>query len=96
MGFRLQRHQTHNNMNNDKTGGPAYPHNLVERTLDEKGNVIGGGSFSEQGMTLRDWFAGQMMAAMATPLYGKDGIHRMTAEACYRFADAMIEARKTK
>jgi len=82
-------------MNNEKTGGPAYPYigtELVSHPTEADQKILAACSYP--GMTLRDWFAGQMMAAMATPLYGKEGIHRMTAEACYRFADAMLEARE--
>lgn len=45
------------------------------------------------GMTLRDWFAGQ--ALIGVMVDGELGANS-TAELCYRFADAMIEERAKK
>lgn len=72
-------------------GGPAFP-----VTLDHRGCV---GAY---GMSLRDWFAGQALAGWcaASPTVRKEPLN-MTAEhaesiatGCYRYADAMLEARK--
>jgi hypothetical protein len=42
-------------------------------------------------MTLRDWFAGQALAGFASrPCYSDDE----AAAAAYRYADAMLAARK--
>ena len=51
------------------------------------------------GMTLRDWFAGQAMAAIIakTPFleFPEDFTpHRKTALGAYEYADAMLTARK--
>jgi len=48
----------------------------------------------QQGMTLRDYFAGKAMnAALSTPTQQEIGIERM-ANSCYEIADAMLKARK--
>jgi hypothetical protein len=69
-------------------GGPAWPNN------DAHGCAYAG-------MTLRDWFAGQALAG--DMVEGTDGFWSsetsdkvliLRAKFLYRFADAMIEARK--
>lgn len=66
-------------------GGPAFPNGYTGRA----------------GMTLRDWFAGQELAAMGgwspclpngRPAEGADR-HRVCAEWAYAQADAMLAAR---
>lgn len=49
------------------------------------------GSVHDAGMELRDWFAGMALSSWS-PGY----IDKTVAESCYRLADAMMEARKTK
>lgn len=72
-------------------GGPAAP----APVFDKDGYVVGG----HPGMTLRDWFAGQALAGMAT---GRDWSTRgdadmsMLAEQAYIIADAMLAAREVK
>ena len=45
-------------------------------------------------MTLRDYFAGQVLAGMGEHLYlNKDSLYSI-AKTCYNVADAMIKARK--
>jgi len=68
-------------------GGPAFPIPTEFMTTEH------------QGMTLRDYFAGQTAVALATPqAITLIGQKRMTslqlATACYDFADAMIAARE--
>jgi hypothetical protein len=48
------------------------------------------------GMELRDWFAGQVLPKLAFPLRNNDDIRNAQelAKDCYRYADAMLEARK--
>jgi len=49
----------------------------------------------QNGMSLRDWFAGQALAAMtAAPDYSKGPCDQSMAERAYVIADAMIAARK--
>lgn len=70
-----------------RTGGPAFP---VEKSHDFPG-------ISGAGMTLRDWFAGQVLAGWmanndaALLEAERDG---MRASRCYQLADAMLAARK--
>jgi hypothetical protein len=67
----------------DSDGGPAFPTVETEhfRTVD--------------GMSLRDWFAGQAMAAMNVSLSASPSTISLTASTAFEFADAMIAARKT-
>ena len=67
-----------NDMENDKTGA-AFPH--VSPHLDRTG------------MTLRDYFAGQAIVALAEHAGRVDMTHSH-AEQAYRVADAMIAERK--
>lgn len=54
------------------------------------------------GMTLRDWFAGQALSGWcaASPFVRKEPLNMTEAHAesiatgCYRYADAMLKARK--
>ena len=66
-------------MKQDKTGGAAFPH--VSPHLDRTG------------MTLRDYFAGQAIVALAEHVGRIDMTHSQ-AEQAYRVADAMIAERK--
>lgn len=45
------------------------------------------------GMTLRDYFAGQVLAGIATVTNVDLGTKLDAAKMCYAFADAMLEAR---
>lgn len=70
-------------------GGPAFP---------ELGNVGYKSDWqSENGMTLRDWFAGQALGGQLAfsphDSFGKYNQPDEVAAACYRFADAMIAVR---
>lgn len=87
-------------------GGPAFPHDGRD---NGPGNIKGR---PHDGMTLRDWFAGQALAAIIAkhPAMGNevapdigvtvmsfgdaDLIYRAMANGAYRYADAMLEARK--
>lgn len=64
-------------------GGPAFPVHPKAMPVD-------------QGMSLRDWFAGMALTGIQAP--AADGSQYPTeqdvSEASYRLADAMIEARK--
>jgi hypothetical protein len=68
-------------------GGPAFP---VE--MGSQANQY----FSSQGMSLRDWFAGQALDTLINKSEDRDGgwcVHTVAAGA-YALADAMLAARK--
>ncbi len=60
--------------------------------MDEQ--INDGGPVYPQGMSLRDWFAGQALAFLAQPGMGSET--KAAAEYAYEIADAMIAVRKTK
>jgi hypothetical protein len=68
-------------------GGPAFPQN------DLSSYGMGPAECNSGGMTLRDWFAGQVLAGL---LVNSNDAYtpKMAAEDAYRYADAMLEARK--
>jgi hypothetical protein len=68
-------------MNNDKTGGAALP---LESDYG-----------SQSGMTLRDYFAGQVIGQILDCFNPTDGAsHNFAADMAYHVADAMIAARE--
>lgn len=81
------------------TGGPAFPRPLSQHDTKLPGQPVPG----QDGMTLRDWFAGQaldgVMATMpgeCTQRPGTNGYRERNLELAtwaYDIADAMIEAR---
>lgn len=74
-----------------KDGGPAFP---MPYSTDEHDNPCNS-TLAEHGMTLRDWFAGQMLVGMST--WSPDGItmnHEARAHWAYAQADAMLDARE--
>lgn len=58
----------------------------------------GGAAFpspgTEQGMTLRDWFAGKALQSILHVTYGREGDADERAKAAYWQADAMLKARQ--
>jgi len=79
------------NQNNEvkSDGGPAYPQNFLmhEEEVITSGNLTAAGF---QGLSLRDWFAGQVMASIIV----KGSDPEQAAVKAYAFADALLEARK--
>lgn len=73
-------------------GGPAFPTTEWGRTQD--------GSVAQQsigGMSLRDWFAGQVLAGLwANPRDDYTVAREDKAVEAYRQADAMLAARNAK
>lgn len=50
---------------------------------------------SNEGMTLRDYFAGQELSQMGEKYsYALDSSYDLFAKHCYKMADAMLKARK--
>ena len=74
-------------MNTKDDGGPAFPRPMYE---SEQYSDVG-----EEGMSLRDYFAGQALAGITASLAGpREGNRRKDyAVAAYRYADAMIAER---
>lgn len=82
-----------------RDGGPAFPRPASENT---EGGTLHDGNYmvpEHDGMSLRDWFAGQAMAGWFGS-YGPEHDHPATggyaltvARHAYAMADAMIEAR---
>jgi len=70
------------------SGGPAYPQNFLmhDNEVITSGNLTPSGF---QGLSLRDYFAGQALAATA-----KWDSAEYAAGRCYEMADAMLLARK--
>lgn len=68
-------------MSKVNNGGPAFP------LLGEGPNAP---CFNE-GMTLRDWFAGQALAGLvASSVKAGEGAIKLLPKACVEFADALI------
>ena len=66
-----------------ETGGPAFPTTNYSAVYTE-------------GMSLRDYFAGQALAAVNLGIGVSDEYYRKTAKHCYAVADAMLRAREQK
>lgn len=68
-------------------GGPAYPMGYHPESI----------SADHSGMTLRDYFAGQAMAAIITSVYcTPETIYTEVSSRAYAQADAMLKAREVK
>lgn len=84
-------------------GGPAFPH------PDERGLMGEGLREGSDGMSLRDWFAGQALVGLIakSPFFDREGengkpITDMVqfkadmSDSAYWYADAMLKAREVK
>lgn len=67
------------------TGGQAFPTHPILYSSEDSGNA--------QGMSLRDWFAGQVAGALVRRSVSLEDWARV-APVSYEIADAMLEARK--
>jgi hypothetical protein len=68
-------------MSNTNTGGPAFP------------APAGVAHITEQGMTLRDYFAAKAMQGIILHPQGLAGLWDEAAQESYKVADAMLKAR---
>ena len=71
--------------------------------IDDGGNafpsMLPGGHYQTTGMSLRDWFAGQVLSSSWEGRFPHDIVpptSQRIAEACYEIADAMLRAREAK
>jgi hypothetical protein len=71
-------------MSDKDTGGSAFP--TLEANYES--------TWADSGMTLRDYFAAQMLASVFSAQTRNQPSESQIAEAAYRMADAMIQARK--
>lgn len=76
-------------MSTPNDGGPAFP---VEHNTIHNGKQI---TFPSNGMTLRDYFAGQALAGMLADSERSGTLEEYTRYA-YDFADAMLKAREVQ
>lgn len=65
-------------------GGPAFP---------SHGSM---GEVTHEGMSLRDWFAGQALAGLLAADVESGWAMEAAAKTAYRYADAMMQARIIK
>lgn len=72
-------------MSNDKTGGPAFPSPGIGLRNDET-------KYQRDGMTLWDWYAGQVLCGLMA--YPGGAVIDMSVVADY--ADSMIAERKKR
>lgn len=85
-------------------GGPAFPHDeLVRDVVHTDGKLAARVYYASPGMTLRDWFAGQIAGHLVSnsnqnPDWirnaSKEEQAKVYAENAYSLADAMIAARE--
>ena len=77
-------------MTDIKDGGPAFPRRLTQVNNAEDFSHIE--LRAQAGMSLRDYFAGQVLSATWAGDYGTAGL----CELAYEIADAMLKARESK
>jgi hypothetical protein len=73
-------------MSKTDDGGPAFPINSPSGTPEYLP--------TRDGMSLRDWFAGQALQGLCAAPGTINWDQRRHAKAAYEYADAMIAARK--
>lgn len=78
-------------------GGPAFPHSFSSHSC---GGAGGGGGYVSRGMTLRDYFAANAMAALVRRWDGhsfgggpESPQYKELADDAFYIADAMLRAR---
>ena len=68
-------------------GGPVFP---VPDQYTPNGTLVVHGC---EGISLRDWFAGQALAALIAHYEGQDGSMDGIPASAFQYADAMLAAR---
>ena len=82
-------------MSKHDDGGPAFPggqFRTMQRVGEEPRDIPAG----PQGMSLRDWFAGQALVALIAKDEGECWDWDLLATRAHKMADAMLAARKAK
>ena len=72
-------------------GGPAFP--VIHTIVTQPGSFTQA-PLGHEGMTLRDWFAGQALAGALDRWLEVRGSDKEISGWAYEIADAMLEARK--
>jgi hypothetical protein len=85
----MRRFYEDHQMSNTNTGGPAFPSGLIDPLTPEDAVQS-----LHNGMTLRDYFAGQALASVNLGIGVTDDFYSRTAKHCYALADAMLKARE--
>ena len=73
-----------------KDGGPAFPRPISRDGTDARADMF----HAQDGMSLRDWFAGQALKIAARNFGRLPDTAPVLAEYCYEIADAMLKARE--
>lgn len=85
----------------NKNGGPAFPYSALEPDPETR-SIVGSMYADNEGMTLRDYFAGQVLAGWSQDQhhialdYSEVVTPRTIAKAAYEIADAMLKARENE
>jgi hypothetical protein len=82
--------QEDDDMTTINDGGPAFPRSAAFSNAERTACT------EQDGMTLRDWFAGQALAGMGVECTSDEFCHSSVAECAYAYADAMLRAREVK
>ena len=78
-------------MSSINDAGPAFPRTvIIDDGIDSYREI------KRDGMSIRDYFAGQALIALPHRGCGADLDHYDTATAAYQMADAMLKAREGK
>lgn len=76
-------------------GGPAFPRPISDNGQDHPADRVV--SYAQDGMSLRDYFAGQALQGIMAGYWGNPEIFELSAEVisneAYIAADAMLKAR---
>lgn len=73
-------------------GGPAFP--VVHAIIPQQGHFVTAPP-AIHGMSLRDWFAGQVLMGFAAHQNNHSWTRKQIAQDCYDWAEAMIAERKS-
>ena len=79
-------------MSRSNNGGPAFPRTGFLSSL-EGNTAIAYDNYPQDGMSLRDWFAGQALAGIMAGGSDTSNAVEWAPEEAYAVADAMLAAR---